>query len=242
MRPHLASRAAARQHVIMPSRPALALAAFGAAALSAAGAIAQDKPAPPPGRFEATLLAGYRIEGSISTKAAPDVPALDLANAATFGLALDWRLVPYADAEIQYSYTNSPATSIVVDPTTGAIQRGRPYDMGIHDVTFGFIVSLLPQGKPVQPYLGLGLGFTVLVPNNDFSSETKFTFSVAGGVRAYTSEHFGLRFEARWAPVYLFSTGPGGYTCDPLYFVCSSNDTGHVIQQADFRLGAIFRF
>jgi hypothetical protein len=218
------------------------LAALGAAALSAAGALAQDKPAPPPGRFEATLLAGYRIEGSISTKAAPDVPVLELDNAATFGLALDWRFDRYADAEIQYSYTKSPATSIVVDPLTGSIQRGQPYDMGIHDVTFGFLANFLPAGRPVRPYLGLGLGFTVLVPSNDFSSETKFTFSIAGGVRAYTSEHFGLRFEARWAPVYLFSTGPGGYTCDLLNFVCSSNDTGHVIQQADFRLGAIFRF
>ncbi|MGE5413009.1 MAG: outer membrane beta-barrel protein [Syntrophomonadaceae bacterium] len=223
------------------ARPPASL--FAAAAmLSCATALAQAPPPAPPGRFEATVLAGYRIEGSISTKAAPDVPVLDLANAATYGLALDWRLDRWADAEFQYSFTNSPATSIVVDPTTGSIVRGQTYDMGVHDVTFGLIVSVLAAGKPVRPYLGLGLGFTVLVPNNEFSSETKFTFSVAGGVRAYTSDHFGLRFEARWAPVYLFSTGPGGYNCDPLYFVCSSRDTGHVIQQADFRLGAIFRF
>ena len=212
--------------------------------LLAASASAQTAAAPPPptGRWEITVLAGYRIEGGISTKAAPDVTVLDLANAATYGLALDWKLASYADAEIQYSYTNSPATSTVVDPVTGAIQRGRPYDMGIHDVTFGFLANILPPGRPVQPYLGLGLGFTVLVPSNDLSSATKFTFSVAGGIRTYFSPHVGLRLEARWAPVYLFSTGPGGYTCDPFYFVCSSNDTGHVIQQADFRLGIIFRF
>jgi hypothetical protein len=59
-------------------------------------------------------------------------------------------------------------------------------------------------------------------------------------VRAYLSRHFGLRFEARWAPVYLFSTGPGG--CDWFWPTCVSERTGHVIQQADFRLGTIFRF
>jgi len=94
----------------------------------------------------------------------------------------------------------------------------------------------------VRPYLGLGLGFGVLVPSIDRPAETKLTFSIAGGVRTYFSPHVGLRFEARWAPVYLFSTGPGGYDCDPFYFVCTSRDTGHVIQQADFRLGVIFRF
>ena len=210
--------------------------------LAAAAAAQTSAPPPPPGRWEITVLAGYRIEGGISTKTAPDVPVLDLDNAATYGLILDWRFASFADAEVQYSYTSSPATSIFVDPVTGAILRSPAYDMGIHDVTFGLLANLLPPDKPVQPYLGLGLGFTVLVPGNEFSSKTKFTFSIAGGFRTYFSPHVGLRFEARWAPVYLFSTGPGGYTCDPLYFSCSSNDVGHVIQQADFRLGVIFRF
>ena len=215
----------------------------GGSLLVAAIAAAQiSTPPSPPGPWEITALAGYRIEGGISTKAAPDVPVLDLDNAATYGVILDWRLAPYADAEIQYSYTSSPASSIFYDPNTGAIVRSHAYDMGIHDVTFGFLANLLPPDKPVQPYLGLGLGFTVLVPSNEFSSQTKFTFSIAAGARTYFSPHVGLRFEARWAPAYLFSTGPGGYTCDPFYFVCTSNDTGHVIQQADFRLGVIFRF
>ena len=219
------------------------LALAPAALLAAAVVFAQSPPSPPPAaRWEITALAGYRIEGGISTRSAPELTVLALDDAATYGLALDWQVDRWADAEMQYSYTSSPASPTVFNPVTGAIQRGNPYDLGIHDVTFGILGNLIPAGRPVRPYLGLGLGFSVLVPSNELSSETKFTFSVAGGVRAYLSPHFGLRFEARWVPVYLFSTGPGGLTCDPLYFVCSSRDTGHVIQQADFRLGASFRF
>ena len=78
--------------------------------------------------------------------------------------------------------------------------------------------------------------------NAEAPARTKFTFSIAGGVRAYFSERFGLRLEARWAPVYLFSTGPGGCDWDFITWTCVSRDTGHVIQQSDFRLGAIYRF
>ena len=214
------------------------LAVFGAAVL-ASSAQGQEAAAPAsPGRFEATLLAGYRIEGSISTKAAPETPSLDLANAATFGLAIDWRVDRYGDVEVQYGYTNSPATVTSAD----ADPAFRTYDMGIHDVTFGVLANFAPAGRPVRPYFGIGLGFTVLVPSNELPATTKFTFSIAGGVRAYFSEHLGLRLEVRWAPVYLFSTGPGGCYWDFVTWTCISRDTGHVIQQADFRLGAIYRF
>ena len=227
----------------MPSFTRRLLTLVPAALLTAAVARAQSPPSSPPaGRWEITVLSGYRIEGGISTKAAPEQTVLGLDDAATYGLALDWRIDRWADAEMQYSYTSSSATPVLFNPDTGAILRGNPYDLGIHDVTFGILGNLLPAGRPVRPYIGLGLGFTVLVPSNDLPSETKLTFSVAAGVRAALSPRFGLRFEARWVPVYLFSTGPGGYTCDLVYFSCSSNDVGHVIQQADFRLGASFRF
>lgn len=223
------------------SRPASRLLPLvGPALLVGAAASAQTAPPlPPADRFEATALVGYRIEGGLSSEAPPHVRVLDLGDAATFGLAFDWRMDRYGDLEIQYGYTNSPATATVVTDG-GSIQPVPAYDMGIHDVTFGFIASFLPAGRPVRPYLGLGVGFTVLDPSNGLPSTTKFTFSLAGGVRAYLSRRFGLRFEARWAPVYLFSTGPGG--CDWYWPYCVSERTGHVIQQADFRLGTIFRF
>ncbi len=215
------------------------LAVLGAAALAGAGAHAQTSAPPAPrGRLEAALLAGYRFEGSLATKADPETPVLDLGNAATFGLAVDWGFDPYADLEFQYGYTDSPATVTLpdVDPAR------RTYDMGIHVVTFGLLANLAPVGRPFRPYLGLGLGFTVLVPFNELTATTKFTFSIAAGIRAYLSEHFGLRFEARWAPVYLFSTGPGGYYCDLVNLECTSRNTGHVLHQTDVRLGTIFRF
>lgn len=214
------------------------LAVLGAALLAATAA-AQTAPQPP-GRLEITLLAGYRIEGSLDSPTAPGRPVLDLGDAATFGLAFDWKIDRYGDIEVQYSYTNSTATTLLQTETAGLVPVA-PYDIGIHDVTFGAIVNLLGPDKPVRPYLGVGVGFSVLDPYNAFPAETKLLFSLSGGVRAYLSNRFGLRFEARWVPVYLFSRG-GGMDCDPLWVVCWSTNESHVLQQADFRLGAIFRF
>lgn len=223
----------------MPS--ARLLSPLGAALLAGAAAAAQtNAPAPPPGRLEATLLAGYRIEGSLESQTAPGRPVLDLGNAATFGLALDWRIDRYGDVEIQYGYTNSAATTLVQNDA-GQILRVPSYDVAIHDVTFGAIVNLLGPDKPVRPYVGVGIGFSVLDPSNQFPAETKLLFSLAGGARAYLSSRFGLRFEARWVPVYLFSSG-GGIDCAPLWVVCWATNESHVLQQADFRLGAILRF
>jgi opacity protein-like surface antigen len=188
---------------------------------------------PSPGRFEASILAGYRLEGSITSKS-EQTPAVSLANAATYGLALDWRLNPYGDAELQYSYTSSPAAT--TNPSNGQVTRG--YDMGIHDVILAVVANTAPIGKPIRPYISIGVGFTVLVPSNEFAAKTKFTVAFAAGVRAYFSEHYGVRLEARYTPVYLFSTGP----CAWEWFLCTGGGTGHVIQQSDFRLGVIFRF
>ncbi len=247
MRLHLAPSLAIGQPsqtgVVTTRRFQCALAAVGVALLAGATAGGQTagtpQAVPRPGRFEATILAGYRMEGSLTAPAAPGTPILDFGNAATFGLALDWQVDRYGDLEIQYGYTNSPATATASSPDAA---RSR-YDIGIHDVTFGILANFVPAGRRVRPYFGLALGFVVLVPSNELPSTTKLTFSLAGGVRAYFSEHFGARLEIRWAPAYLFSTGPG--TCDwlplPPYY-CVSNDTSHVIEQTDFRLGAIFRF
>lgn len=196
---------------------------------AAAAQIVETPPAPPrPPQWEATLFAGYRFEGSIVSRESLDRPAIELEDAATFGLALDWRVGQYGDLEMQYSYTNSPATVTATNTD---------FDMGIHDVTFGILANFVRAGRPVRPYLGLGLGFTILVPSNELASETKFTFALAAGVRAYLSKSFGLRFEVRWAPVSLFTTDC--YWNDP---PCEHDGRGYVIEQTDFRLGATFRF
>lgn len=212
------------------------LAVVGATILPASFAVAQAADAPPPhyGRFEATALAGYRLEGSITRESAPETPAVALGNAATYGLALDWRLNPYGDAELQYSFTSSPAVS--TSPGDGRVARG--FDMGIHDVTLGFVGNATPVGQPVRPYFSVGVGFTVLAPSNELPAQAKLTVAFAAGVRAYFSDHYGLRLEARYTPVYLFSTGP----CQWEWFLCTGGSTGHVIQQSDFRLGVTFRF
>ena len=54
------------------------------------------------------------------------------------------------------------------------------------------------EDAKVRPYIGLGLGISRLVPEPDnLEAETRFSASLAGGVKVYVGAHFGFRAEVR---------------------------------------------
>jgi hypothetical protein len=71
------------------------------------------------------------------------------------------------------------------------------------------------ESELVRPFLGGGLGFSVITPQNGYSSSTKFSFSFKGGVNLMFSEVVGLNlqgnlyFPVQWGGVYI-SGGSGG--------------------------------
>jgi opacity protein-like surface antigen len=221
----------------MANRPGwltiLGVALFGAAPLRAQQA--SDFPRGAVGRFELTILAGYRMEGSIRSETGD--ATLDLENHATFGIAFDLRVDRAGDLEIQYSYTDSPGLRTTSSPPTS-----QSLDVVVHDVIFGILVNLAPPERRVRPYVGLGLGFSVVDPSGNAPSLTRFAFSLSGGIKAYPSEHYGLRLEVRWVPVYLYSIPTGGYDCNFGGLWCTPAGNAQLFEQVDFRLGASLRF
>jgi hypothetical protein len=84
------------------------------------------------------------------------------------------------------------------------------------------------------------MGITRLVPEpSDLESETRFSASIAGGVKAYLGAHLGFRLEVRGFFTVIDSEsrifcGPG--------LPCVVSTNGSDISQGEVRGGVIFRF
>ena len=92
-------------------------------------------------------------------------------------------------------------------------------DMDVQYLQIGGIVSN-PDAENVIPYFGLTIGATQLSPDESgLDDETKFSFSVGGGVRVPITDRIGVRFDARAFITLLDSDGEifcvssGGATC-----------------------------
>jgi opacity protein-like surface antigen len=187
-------------------------------------------------RWEFTPMVGYRIESDLTDADLYAYQKVELKDNISFGFALGYHFDRQVDGEVNYSYTSSSVTAV---PRTNAVPE-RTFDLGIHDVQFAALWHTQPLGAPIRPYFALGMGFTVLSPSNGLDSHTKFCFSLGGGVKFNQSDRIGYRLEARWIPVYMYTT-EGGYWCDPFYG-CYYSGNDHFLNQIDFKAGVTVKF
>ncbi len=204
---------------------------FGAALAAQTAAGGNERP------FELTPMFGYRFEGTLTSS--DDATSVTLQSDATFGLNLGYWIDPNGSIEIQYSYTPTEAVS---EATPSA--PNRTLDVSVQDIQFAGLAHFRVANPRIRPYLGVGLGVTILVPSEGFASTTRFSFSLFGGVKTYFSDWFGLRFEGRWIPAYISSSGEDSFWCVWVGGVlsCGANTQGRLLEQGDFRAGLIFKF
>ena len=111
---------------------------------------------------------------------------------------------------------------------------------GIFTYNFG------DEDSDIRPYLFGGLGATHYDPGNiegnSSKSSTRFSTTWGGGVKIFTSEHFGFRGGVRWTPTYITSTSSGIW-CDPWYpWVCWHVSNDQFSHQFELGGGIIARF
>jgi hypothetical protein len=140
-------------------------------------ALAQD--------FEVTPFIGWRTSSSLE-----DVntgATIDLDETSSFGIILSMK----KDQDINYDLLFSRQNTELQSSTTSNTESLRFDYYQIGGTVF------YPQDK-LHPFVTGGLGATHISPANDnYSSETKFSLSVGGGVRIPFSQNVGLRLEAR---------------------------------------------
>ena len=185
--------------------------------------------------WEITPMAGYRTYGSITNTDVASYSSLTFKSGFSWGAALGYNVSPTAFVDATFSYTSTDATAVGRPPVAS-----RTLPLKQYDTQFNAYYEFLDPGTTVRPYLGAGIGFTILSPSESGLGDlTRFNFAIAGGAKMYFSDHFGLRFDARWMPLYLYSTA-GGTWCG--FYGCYYLSNDHMLQQGDFKGGIIIRF
>lgn len=181
-------------------------------------------------RVEISPMGGYRLGGSFDL--AEQGGIVEVKDSAAFGLHLAVKVAE--DGELEALFARQ-ATRLQTD----VLFAGEPlFDLTLEMYQLGGNYLFREDGEALRPYIGVGLGATRLVPEPaGLESETRFSASIAGGLKAYLGSHFGFRFEVRGFFTVLES--------DSSLFcarVCTVHTSGTDLSQAEIRGGLIFRF
>jgi opacity protein-like surface antigen len=95
-----------------------------------------------------------------------------------------------------------------------------PFDLDVQYLQFGGIVAYPDSSHRVIPYFGMTVGASRFSPDGSgLDDETKFAFTIGGGVRVPINDHFGVRLDLRAFGTVLdsesdlFCVSDGGLTC-----------------------------
>ena len=143
-------------------------------------ALAQDQD------YEITPFIGWRTSSSleeVNTSA-----SIDLDETSSFGIILSMKKDPDTNYDFLFSRQSTELKSSTSPSNTESL-RIDYYQIG---------GTVFYDYDKFHPFVSGGLGATHISPaNGDLSSETKFSLSVAGGLKFPLSQNVGLRLEAR---------------------------------------------
>jgi opacity protein-like surface antigen len=176
------------------------------------------------GGFELTPFMGYQFGGDVTTFYEGSYHDVSISSSENFGLMVNIDLGDMVQLEFLYNTQDTRAKANRFEDTLG--------------LTIDYWqVSMLWGFNPYEqfnPYFVVGLGATSLRPDG-FSSETKFSGNIGGGVKIRFSDAIGLRFEGRLYGTYINS---GTAYCDPFWCYGYTNS----LYQFDVSAGLIIRF
>jgi len=181
--------------------------------------------------LEVTPFGGYRMGGDFKLDTGESL-RVDDSGSYGFIVGADYR----EDTQLEFLYSHQKAA---LKRNDGILSGETLFDLGVDYFQIGG--TYLWDYDRVKPFLSGGLGATYFNPDgSDYSSLTKFSMSLGGGVKLFATEHFGLRLEGRGYATFMNSGGaifcgsdPGG---------CQVFVTSDVWLQFEALAGVIFKF
>jgi len=177
--------------------------------------------------WEASLLAGYTADASLSRRA-PELEGLDVRGGFTFGAQAGRSLGRRWGVEVLWTEQH---TAQQVETGDGAADL---FSFTIDDVHASAVYHLADPDAALRPFVLGGLGASVF-SGGGLPSETKLSCALGGGVKYYPWKSIGIRGQVRYKPVILADTGAGDF-CVPFGF-CQG-----WLHQFDLTAGLAFRF
>jgi parvulin-like peptidyl-prolyl isomerase len=192
------------------------------------------------GRFEITPTVGYRFGGTASTSYSTFIESVEVSPALSFGMTLEYALSPKATLEFIWSHQDTELKlNYRQTPPDGYTERLT--HLNVDTFQIGGLWQFGTYGDSFRPYLDFLLGLSILTPAPQFSTLTRFSGSVGGGVKYFHSDKLGLRLGVRFMPIYVNSTSTGYGYCDPWYG-CYTYYNSNYINQFDAYTGLTYRF
>jgi outer membrane protein W len=179
--------------------------------------------------FLPALLAVANTAGEVE-----DLREFEVADHEAYGAQLTVRVSEDGDLELLYSRQDTQLR-------TDTLFTGEPVlDLALETWQLGGNYLFGRAEGRVRPYVGFGLGLTRLLPEPEgLENETRFSASIAGGVKLWLAKNLGLRFEVRGFFTVLESNGE--VFC-PSSGTCLVESRGSSISQAELRGGIVLRF
>jgi hypothetical protein len=130
----------------------------------------------------------------------------------------------------------------------GGTSKVKLGDLNINNYHGYFAYNFGYSDSAARPYLLVGagatqygsLGVSVGGTQRDIGGDTRFSGTVAGGLKLFPGRGFGLRLEARWTPTYIKSDA-AGWWCDP-FWGCYVIGDAQYANQIELSGGVILRF
>ncbi len=189
--------------------------------------------------LEITPTVGYRFGGTTSQLANSYIDRIVIPASLSWGASAEVRLSDHINLELLWSHQD---TELRVEPTAlGAGFDERLSHLNLDSFQLGGMWLSGDPGSRARLYVDLLLGATILTPSPEFSTLTRVSGSVGGGIKYYFGDHLGARLGIRWLPVYLNSKSSGYGACSPWYG-CYTYWGSNFLSQGDAYTGLIAGF
>jgi len=145
--------------------------------------------------IEVTLLAGYGIGDSFeerTTTSPYTINKLELDETGVFGIAVDWGIMDQTQYEFYFSHQQTKLT----ERSGSTAQPSSLFDIDVSYLHIGGTVGF--GDDRVDPFIVGTVGVTYFDPKHAaYSSKTRFSLALGGGVKLFITDNIGFRFEGR---------------------------------------------
>ncbi len=189
--------------------------------------------------LEITPTIGWRWGGTTASSATSYIEKVDVPNAMSWGLSIEYVVTPWGSLEALWSHQDTILQAKFNAATVG--YDDKISHLNIDTFQIGGMWMSGDSSNKARLYFDVLLGVSLLTPSPGFSTLWRFSGSVGGGIKYYFADHFGLRLGARWMPIYINSSSSGYASCSP-YYGCYSYYGTNYLNQGDAYGGLILRF
>lgn len=188
------------------------------------------------GKFELQPFAGVRFGGTLRN-GDNDPSAVKLPATTAAGASIAYHFVP--DFGLEFMWTTQKAAA-----SSGAQTSALRVNQYLGTLIFNAVSSNKESKNNLYPFLLAGFG--AVHTSGAGVGDTKYSYALGGGMKYFFSEHLGLRFQARYIIIHLYTTpNLGPPACYPVPYAsrpyCDATNN-YESRQGDVTVGFVIRF